>query len=139
MHVFEVMTRRVFSCRPQDTLAAAAAAMWDHDVGCLPVVGDEDTVIGMITDRDICMAAYTRAARLDEVPIASVMSRGLHVCAPHQSVSEAEEVMRGSIASGARPSSTSAAGCWGSSLSAISPGRPSRRNAASMARRSTRR
>ena len=94
MNVFEVMTRRVFSCRPEDTLAAAAAAMWDHDVGCLPVVGDEERVIGMITDRDICMAAYTRAARLDEVAIASVMSRRLHACSPEQTVSAAEEVMR---------------------------------------------
>jgi CBS domain-containing protein len=94
MNVFEVMTRRVFSCRPEDTLAAAAAAMWDHDVGCLPVVGDEGKVIGMITDRDICMAAYTRAARLDEVAIASVMSRRLHACSPEQTVSAAEEVMR---------------------------------------------
>jgi CBS domain-containing protein len=94
MNVFEVMTRRVFSCRPEDTLAAAAAAMWDHDVGCLPVLGDEERVIGMITDRDICMAAYTRASRLDEVAIASVMSRRLHACSPEQTVSAAEEVMR---------------------------------------------
>src|SRR5882672_4324695 len=33
MNVFEVMTRRVFSCRPGDTLATAAGIMWDHDVG----------------------------------------------------------------------------------------------------------
>jgi CBS-domain-containing membrane protein len=48
----------------------------------------------MITDRDICMAAYTRGARLAEIDVASVMSHDLHVCAPEQSVAEAENLMR---------------------------------------------
>ncbi len=94
MNVFEVMTRRVFSCRPEDSLETAAAVMWDHDVGCLPVVGEGGAVVGMITDRDICMAAYMRGARLAEVDVASVMSRALYACSPEQSVSKAEEVMR---------------------------------------------
>jgi CBS domain-containing protein len=94
MNVFEVMTRRVFSCRPGDTLAAAAGVMWEHDVGCLPVLGDAGEVVGMITDRDICMAAYTRGARLEDLDVASVMSRGLHACAPDESVAKAEELMR---------------------------------------------
>src|SRR5579872_7359488 len=94
MNVFEVMTRRVFSCRPDDTLAGAAGAMWNHDIGCLPVVSENGELVGVITDRDICMAAYTREARLDEVDVASVMSRGPHTCKPDQSVAEAEEIMR---------------------------------------------
>jgi CBS domain-containing protein len=94
MNVFEVMTRRVYSCRPEDTLAAAAALMWEHDVGCLPVVAADGEVVGMVTDRDICMAAYTRGERLVEMDIASVMSRELHACRPEQSVSKAEELMR---------------------------------------------
>src|SRR6266404_9489532 len=94
MNVFEVMTRRVYSCRPGDTLATAAGLMWDHDIGCAPVVDVGGRVVGMITDRDICMAAYTRGTRLAEVDVASVMSRGLHACAPEQSVAEAEDLMR---------------------------------------------
>jgi CBS domain-containing protein len=94
MNVFEVMTRRVYSCRPEDTLAAAAALMWEHDVGCLPVVGDAGEVVGMVTDRDICMAAFMRGARLADIDTASVMSRELHACRPDQSVAKAEELMR---------------------------------------------
>src|SRR5579863_2881296 len=94
MNVFEVMTRHVFCCRREDSLASAAALMWVHDVGCVPVVNDDGAVVGMITDRDICMAAYTRGARLENVDIASVMSRQVHVCSPGQSVAKAEEVMR---------------------------------------------
>jgi CBS-domain-containing membrane protein len=94
MNVFEIMTRRVFSCRPGDTLATAAGLMWDHDVGCLPVVDEGGQVVGMVTDRDICMAAYTRGTCLRDITISSVMSRRLHACAPEQSVATAEEIMR---------------------------------------------
>jgi CBS domain-containing protein len=94
MNVFEIMTRRVFSCRGEDSLATAAAVMWDHDVGSLPVLDGGGRVVGMITDRDICMAAYTRGARLDDLRVDSVMSRRLHACSPEQSVAKAEEVMR---------------------------------------------
>jgi len=68
--------------------------MWDHDVGCAPVVDAGGDVVGMITDRDICMASYTRGARLAEMEVASVMSRAPHTCAPEQSVAEAEDLMR---------------------------------------------
>jgi CBS-domain-containing membrane protein len=94
MNVFEVMTRSVFSCRLTDSLATAAAIMWDHDVGCLPVTTDGGTAVGVITDRDICMAAFTRATRLEEIEVASVISRELHACSPEQSVAEVEEIMR---------------------------------------------
>jgi CBS domain-containing protein len=94
MNVFEVMTRRVYSCRPGDTLADAAAVMWEHDVGCVPVVASDGAVVGMLTDRDICMAAYTRGARLAELDVAAVMSRRLCACAPEQSVAQVEELMR---------------------------------------------
>jgi CBS domain-containing protein len=94
MNVFEVMTRRVFSCRAEDNLATAAAVMWDHDVGSLPVVDGAGRAVGMITDRDICMAAYTRGARLDDITVDSVMSRHVYACSPEQSVAKAEELMR---------------------------------------------
>jgi CBS domain-containing protein len=94
MKVFEVMTRRVHSVHHGETLATAAAVMWDHDVGCVPVLGDDGSVVGMITDRDICMAALTRGTRLCEIEVASAMSRRVHACAPEQSLAEAGEIMR---------------------------------------------
>jgi CBS domain-containing protein len=94
MKVFQIMTRRVFTCRPDDNLATAAGVLWDNDVGCAPVVERDGRVVGMITDRDICMAAYTRGRRLEEIDVGGVISRQLHVCAPDQSLAEAEEIMR---------------------------------------------
>ncbi|MBA3541520.1 MAG: CBS domain-containing protein, partial [Deltaproteobacteria bacterium] len=59
-----MMTRSVHTCQPTDTLAAAAKLMWEHDIGALPVVDQVGHVVGMITDRDACMAAYTRGDAL---------------------------------------------------------------------------
>jgi len=59
--------------------------MWDHDIGGLPVV-DEARVVGMITDRDICIAAHTHGVPLAEIAVADAMSRTLWSCFPDDDV-----------------------------------------------------
>jgi CBS domain-containing protein len=41
--------------------------MWDYDFGAMPVVDDEDRVMGMITDRDIAIAASTKGRPATEI------------------------------------------------------------------------
>jgi CBS domain-containing protein len=94
MDVFKIMTRRVFTCRPEDNLATAAALMWDNDIGCVPVVDGEGRAVGMITDRDICMSAYLKGQPLSQIQVGAAMSHPVHSCAPDHSVVEAETVMR---------------------------------------------
>jgi CBS-domain-containing membrane protein len=94
MDVFKIMTRRVFTCRPEDDLATSARIMWDNDIGCVPVVDGEGRVIGMITDRDICMSAYMKGQPLAQIQVGDAMSQPVHSCAPDHSVVEAETVMR---------------------------------------------
>ncbi len=92
--VHELMTRDVQSCRAEDTLNVAARLMWDHDCGCLPVVDENEKVIAMITDRDICMAAYTRGVPLAALRVAQAMSKQVHACRVDDSISVAEKIMR---------------------------------------------
>jgi CBS domain-containing protein len=83
MNVGDVMTRSVRTCRAGDSLDAAARIMWDQDCGCVPVVQEEDGVVrcvGMITDRDVCMAGYTQGLRLSEIPVESAMAKRVHAC-----------------------------------------------------------
>ena len=56
MIVREVMNQEVTTCNPETTLESAAMLMWNGDCGTVAVVDDESKVIGIITDRDICMA-----------------------------------------------------------------------------------
>jgi CBS domain-containing protein len=94
MTVQEIMTRGVFSCSPADSLDTAARIMWEHDCGCLPVVDPEGRVVGIITDRDICMAAYTRGLRLCEAAVSSVMARDVSTCSPDDFVRDVEVSMQ---------------------------------------------
>jgi CBS domain-containing protein len=94
MNISQIMNRTVATCRPGDSLSAAASQMWESDIGCLVVVGDDGKVAGMITDRDACMAAYTQGRPLHESPVSVAMSREVYACAPDDSIIEAEEVMR---------------------------------------------
>jgi CBS domain-containing protein len=94
MDVAEVMAREVYTCTVQDSLNTAARIMWEHDCGCVPVLDGVGRVVGMLTDRDICMAAYTRGERLPALAVATAMSKAVHACAPDDSLATAEELMR---------------------------------------------
>ncbi len=96
MRVEQVMTRPVQSCRPEDTLAHAAHLMWDRDCGCLPVIESNgaERVVGMITDRDICMCALFEASALGGLEVRQAMAKQVQACGPGDSLADAERVMR---------------------------------------------
>jgi CBS domain-containing protein len=95
MKVAELMTRNVASCRANESLSAACKVMWDCDCGTVPVVSEnEDRVIGVITDRDICMCCWMAGAGPQDLTIRQAMSRTLHTCSADASVAEAERIMR---------------------------------------------
>lgn len=87
------MHEDVHSCRVDDNLETAAGKMWNNDVGCLPVLDKDGEVLGMITDRDICMAAYTKGAALRDIPISVAMSKYVYSCKPDSTVKDAEKQM----------------------------------------------
>jgi CBS domain-containing protein len=93
--VEELMIRNVRTCRPGDTLGTVAQLMWDGDCGCIPVVGDDGSkrVVGMITDRDICMAAHFRGCRPREIAVGDVMSKSVRSVGPSEELADAEAIM----------------------------------------------
>lgn len=95
MKVEDLMSRGVVSCFGNDSLKDAAASMWRHDCGALPVLDrDGHTVVGMVTDRDICMGALTKGLPLDRIHVTDVMSRDVVWCRPEDDVSEVQDMMR---------------------------------------------
>lgn len=94
MRIQDIMTQDVHSVGPADSLQVAAQLMWDHDCGAVPVVGGEGTVIGMVTDRDICMASLTQGRILTEIPVYLAMSHEAFTCYDDDSVEAAESIMR---------------------------------------------
>ena len=98
MRVEQLMTTNVGTCNPADDLSRAAQIMWEQDCGCVPVVVQRDggvsQLVGMLTDRDICMAAYTKGLPLQEIPVSSVMSKNVCSCRRTDPISVAQTVLR---------------------------------------------
>lgn len=94
MIVERIMTRQVASCGPDDTLEQAARLMFDNDCGFVPVVGSDGHVVGVLTDRDACMAAYTKAQPLSGIKTGDVMSRHVRSCRPGDQVLTVAQRMR---------------------------------------------
>jgi CBS domain-containing protein len=94
MKIREVMSEDVRTCRAHDSLAKAAQLMWDFDCGAIPVVDERDRLVGMITDRDIAMAAYLQGKTLTESRVFTVMARDVETIGPEESPILAEFAMQ---------------------------------------------
>ena len=94
MHVRDIMEQPVITCSISSNSNHAAQLMWEHDFGSLPVVDPSGRLAGIVTDRDICMGAYTQGAPLAEIPVTAVMTRHALACHLGDSVETAEELMR---------------------------------------------
>jgi len=93
MKVREIMTDEPKCCGPDTDLAAATELMWSNDCGVLPVVED-GKLVGIVTDRDICMALGTRNGRAAETAVKDVATRGVQTCGPDDDVNTAMAIMR---------------------------------------------
>ena len=87
------MSRRVITCRTGDSLERVAQLMWDHDIGFVPVVDREDRIVGVVTDRDALMAAYTRGTHLRAIPVDTAMARDPVTCTVHAEATAIEHCM----------------------------------------------
>lgn len=94
MRVREMMTSDVKTCRPDTNLAEAVRDMWEGDCGALPVVSDEGRVIGMITDRDICIALATRGGSADRMAVREVAQGHAYTCLPDDDATAALQTMK---------------------------------------------
>lgn len=93
MLIHDVMTRNVVVCAAEDSLEHATQLMWENDIGFLPVVDRDGRTIGVITDRDILMAAYTRGTGLRNQRVESTMARSPITCTIHDEPTQIEHRM----------------------------------------------
>ena len=78
MKVSKIMTRDVRLLNPDNTIREAASLMAEIDSGALPV-GENDRLVGMVTDRDIVIRAVAQGKSVD-TKIADVMSKEMLYC-----------------------------------------------------------
>ncbi|HEU4620282.1 MAG TPA: CBS domain-containing protein [Gammaproteobacteria bacterium] len=98
--VESVMSRTVYVCTAEQTLADAARILWERDCGCLPVCGGPggDRLEGIITDRDVCMAALFTRRPLHDIRVGNAMPASgrasVRTCRADEPLSNAVAAMR---------------------------------------------
>ena len=80
MKVQEIMTEKVQSCLPDDKVSAIARMMREQNCGFIPVVTTNNVPVGVITDRDVCMAVATKLQNAADIDVGELMSRKIFAC-----------------------------------------------------------
>ena len=93
MKVKDVMTPHAKTIWLTESLADAARTMWENDCGALPIVKDQK-VVGMITDRDICMAAAMRKSNTAGISVEEVMTGEVYAVNPDDDIEQALQTMQ---------------------------------------------
>jgi CBS domain-containing protein len=81
-------------CESDDPLDKAAGIMRARDCGVVPVVNADLRVIGMITDRDICMAVAARGKKASEISAGDIIEGKVVACRPEDGIADVLKKMK---------------------------------------------
>jgi len=93
MNVQALMNSNVKYAGTDASVADVITVMEKNDCGAVPIVNAQNKVVGMITDRDICLALGRRPLPAAAIPVAEVMSRRVYACGPDEEVHAALQTM----------------------------------------------
>jgi CBS domain-containing protein len=92
MKARDIMTAQPACCGPTDRVQRAAQLMEQNDCGCIPVVTDDNSVIGVITDRDIAIRGVAHGHRSDS-RVDELMTPSPYCCSVDADLRAVEDVM----------------------------------------------
>lgn len=92
--VSTIMETSVRTCSPDDSLNVPAQIMWEANCGVVPVLGADGRPLGVVTDRDLCMATYTQGQPLAACRVQSAMSQNLYSCRPEDPLERVLQIMK---------------------------------------------
>ncbi len=93
MKIQDLMSTQVESILPTATLRRAAQKMSQLDIGSLPIISDEGTLLGIITDRDISCFAVAMGHEPNSTEVQKVMTKEVFTCFEDQDISNAASLM----------------------------------------------
>ncbi len=96
MKIREVMSANPICCLPGDTAQQVAQMMCDHNIGCIPVVVDQQSrkLVGMITDRDLCCSVIAGGLDPRTTKIERFVSAELVTCRDGENIDKCERAMQ---------------------------------------------
>jgi CBS domain-containing protein len=96
MKIETVMTKQPICCSPSDSVQRVAQMMRQQDVGAIPVVSDlvSKKLVGIITDRDLCVTALAEGKEPHSTTIAPYFTKEVITCSPEDTLEACEQKMR---------------------------------------------
>jgi CBS domain-containing protein len=92
MKVMDVMHSSVTWVAPSTPVSDVARKMRDEDIGAIPI-GENDRLVGMVTDRDIVCRVLADGLDVSRVTAGDIMSHGILYCRADEDVEDAIRIM----------------------------------------------
>ncbi len=84
----------LISCRPEDTVQTAAVILHTKYIGAMPVMDEQNRLVGMFGERDIVRAFANRLPKLESMRVSELMATNVITCKPENTVLEAMALMK---------------------------------------------
>ena len=94
MLVEQIMNQPPITCQAGDMADVAVDLMGENDCGVIPVVDEGGTLVGIVTDRDICMTACAERSPVHTIRVRAAMTKSVSTCRPTDSLDTAIDQMR---------------------------------------------
>ncbi len=92
MKVKDAMHEGVEWMGPSASVVELANKMKQHDIGAIPI-GENDKLIGMVTDRDLVIKGFTNGASVQDLTARDVMTEGIVYCSEDEELGDALQIM----------------------------------------------
>ena len=93
MKIYEVMTDRVISIDPEESVAVAARTLAHYNIGAMPVCGENGRLCGMVTDRDLVTRCMASNRIPEETTVRDVMTGNVIAVGPDTDTDAAARLM----------------------------------------------
>ena len=93
MKVYDLMCDHVISVGADEPVTAAARLLKQQNIGSVPVCGDDGSVRGIVTDRDIVLRCVAAGADPEALRVRDVMTPGVVTVSPYDDIGTASRIM----------------------------------------------
>jgi CBS domain-containing protein len=90
MKVKDCMCNQVWAAKPETTIYDIAKLMETNKIGCVPICDNNNSMVGIVTDRDIVLRGVVCNKNTKTTPVSEIMSTNICYCNPNDDVYDAE-------------------------------------------------
>ena len=93
MKVKDCMCGEVYSVKPESTINEIAKVMEKNKIGCVPVCDNQNSLVGVITDRDIVLRGIASNKDINTTKASDIMTTNVWTCNQEDDIYDAQDKM----------------------------------------------